>query len=238
MTTELFTASESESSSLQKGGLGLDINIVVHDSLQGNSMIFQVNMIKWIKAGYPKLEVIAGNVVTRKRVGMGCGSIHITPEVVAIGRPGNRRLRRADAVMMGGLLGKRVKAYRGMGSLEAIEQGRSGLASAATDGAVLKGAVKWKGKTHENAAMARYFSKVSAVETAQRVPGEVQDTDSVKHFLRYLYARLQYSFHDISVKNMQVFVHAGQVRFELRTASGQVEGGIHGSHSYTKSLFA
>lgn len=292
---------------------GLDIVII--DSSQGNS-VFQVDMIKWIKGTYPTLEVIAGNVVTREqaatliaagadglRVGMGSGSICITQEVMAVGRPQASAVYAvsefasrfgvpviadggisnvghiikalalgAGAVMMGGLLagtteapgeyfyheGKRVKTYRGMGSLEAMEQGKPGSGSGGVG--VTVRAVKANGATtkpgkyptppskaqaaghvHENAATTRYFSEASTVKVAQGVSGDVQDKGSVKDFLQYLYAGLQHSLQDIGVKSigeLKEGVVEGTVRFELRTASAQVEGGVHGLNSYTKRLFA
>ena len=287
---------------------GLDI--VILDSSQGNS-VFQVEMIKWIKSTYPELEIIAGNVVTREqaatliaagadglRVGMGSGSICITQEVMAVGRPQASAVYAvsefasrfgvpviadggisnvghiikalalgAGAVMMGGLLagtteapgeyfyheGKRVKAYRGMGSLEAMEQGKPGIAgakagsgsaarSAKVNGAVMKpgkyptppSKAQAAGHVHENAATTRYFSEASTVKVAQGVSGDVQDKGSVKDFLQYLYAGLQHSLQDIGVRNIAELrngVVQGTVRFELRTASAQVEGGVHGLNS-------
>jgi IMP dehydrogenase len=98
-----------------------------------------------------------------------------------------------------------------------------------------------KGRTVENAATARYFSESSAVKVAQGVSGDVQDKGSVGAFLPYLHAGVQHSLQDVGVRTVRALqdgVRAGEVRFELRTASAQVEGGVHGLNSYTKRLFA
>lgn len=155
----------------------------------------------------------------------------------------------ASTVMMGGLLagttespgeyfvsreGQLVKAYRGMGSIAAMEEKKVGAGTPAAGG-------KGGATASKSAGTARYFSENDKVLVAQGVSGSVLDRGSVTKFVPYLMAGLQHSMQDAGVRSLGDLRHAvrrGEVRFELRTASAQAEGNVHGLHTYDKKLYS
>ena len=148
----------------------------------------------------------------------------------------------ASTVMMGGLLagttespgeyfvsssGQLVKAYRGMGSIAAMED--------------KKGGAPGKDSKGSTAGAARYFSEKDRVLVAQGVAGSVLDRGSVTKFIPYLVTGIQHSLQDIGAESLVQLhrgVNDGTVRFEVRSASAQTEGNVHGLHSYEKKLYS
>jgi IMP dehydrogenase len=127
----------------------------------------------------------------------------------------------ADACMLGYLLAStteapgeyfyegnvRVKRYRGMGSIEAQLEGGS----------------------------KRYFSEETRIPVAHGVSGTVIDRGPLGTFIPHLIQGVRDACQKLGHRDipaLQAALANGEIRFEPRTTSAQIEGTVHGLHSF------
>jgi len=138
----------------------------------------------------------------------------------------------ASCVMMGSMLagtdespgeffyqdGVRLKRYRGMGSIEAMNKG-----------------------SEKRYVWDTAHSKASNhIKVAQGVSGAVQDKGTIRRYVPYLMQGLKHGLQDAGIQNLQMgseMLYSGKLRFEIRSPAAQKEGGVHGLHSFEKRLF-
>uniref|UniRef100_A0A7S2AAG7 Inosine-5'-monophosphate dehydrogenase n=1 Tax=Trieres chinensis TaxID=1514140 RepID=A0A7S2AAG7_TRICV len=139
----------------------------------------------------------------------------------------------ASCIMMGSMLagtdeapgeyfyqdGVRLKRYRGMGSIEAMQKGSE------------KRYVWEQGGT---------ASGTAAIKVAQGVSGAVQDKGTLRRYIPYLSQGVRHGMQDAGVTSLDDAwkkLYDGNIRFEVRSPAAQKEGGVHGLHSYQKRLY-
>lgn len=108
--------------------------------------------------------------------------------------------------------GVRLKKFRGMASIEAMEGG---------------GGAK------------RYNVEDQKIKVAQGVSGAVVDKGSLFEFVPYLMQGVRHALQDMGcrdIPSLHKALYSQKLRFEPRSLAAQAQGGVHGLYSYKKPI--
>uniref|UniRef100_A0A2R9BMJ3 CBS domain-containing protein n=1 Tax=Pan paniscus TaxID=9597 RepID=A0A2R9BMJ3_PANPA len=195
-------------------------------------VVYQITMVHYIKQKYPHLQVTGRNVVTAAQaenltdtgvdglhVGMGCSSICITQEVMACGQPQGTAVYKVANRCGIQTVGHVVKALA-LGASTYFFSDRVRLKK-------YQGMGSLDAMEKSSSSQKRYFSEGEKVKIVQGVWASIQDKGSIQKFVPYLIASIQHGS----------MMYSGELKFEKWTMSAQIEGGVHGLHSYQKQLY-
>jgi len=107
--------------------------------------------------------------------------------------------------------GIKLKKYRGMGSLSALQKNSD----------------------------ARYLND-NIIKVAQGVTGFVDSVGPIKKYVPYLIQSIKQGFQDIgiqSIPELHKSLYTEKIRFEIKSISAKKEAGVHNLYSYTEAQF-
>lgn len=225
------------------------VDAIVFDNRQGDNED-QLEIIRWTKKEFPKMQVIGGNVVTRRqaknlldagvdalRVGMGISSVSTAHKDRGCGRA------QASAVYN---VAKIARCYNvpviadgGISSPGHIVKALCLGAEAVMCGSLLAGTEESPGEYFyaDSGTRLKAYSGIAS----SGVRGAVQDKGSLHKYMPYLNQGVRHGMQDIGAKSVPDLIDkmvSEHLRFELRSSAAQREGGVHGLHSFERKLFA
>eukprot|EP01041_Mallomonas_annulata_P006429 gene6429-12996_t len=239
-------------------------SFIVLDSQNGDSAC-QVTMLREMKQKYPKMDVIAGNVVRVSqardlleagadglRIGMGVGSVATTQIVKAVGRAQISSIY--YCAKLARAYGVPVVADGGIKNPGCIIKALAVGASCIMMGSLLAGVEESPGEyffqdgkrlKHYRGVQSSDSIRAAGGDTAFRfasgVSGSVVDKGPINRYIPYLLQSIRHGLQDLgarSLDNMWDNLYTGDMRFELRSPSAQREGGVHDLHSFENTLFS
>lgn len=243
-----------------------EVDIIALDSLNGDNSR-QIELIRYIKLNYPSVQVVAGNIVRPSqaiklieagadalRVGMGVGSISTTQLSRAVGRPQLSTIYYCAKLCREH--GIPIIADGGLKNTGTIIKALALGANCCMMGSLLAGVEESPGeyffqdgvqlKRYRSGSATGYIEDVQSFKDKNTllqsgVTGCVADKGPLGRYLPFLCQSIRHGLQDmgvISIEKMHEAMTNGQLRFELRSASAQKEGGVHDLHSFTQKLFA